>query len=923
MGYLAVNPDGTTATVTSWDEGGSNVMVFKKDGSIQSAPRESGTGSWGRMSMIGVALDSQFTYQLLTQDGCSGNNTLLNSNKLPQYPACGDNFTWKTIRRYNLLTGAPAPFSLGYGFMGDMLLVHSGAGDLKGISIYKNELFVSDESGDSVRVYNKTTMSSVPLRKFKFEGGIGQLSPDNTGGMWMLQANLNKIICFNRSTGVISGQPITFPSGVVPSAFFVDTLANRILVADNGINQNIRIYTKDGSGNFAYSSSFGTQGGIFSGVAGKYAPLKLFDIQGVGADAHGNIYVANSNPGGGAILQAYKPDGTLMWDKKGSIFQGTACPDPLHAEDVYTYDKRVKIDYSKTTPGSEWSFDAYTLNRFKYPDDPRLRVLYCSSWIKYINGQKFLFATDLYDTELAGFRFSPSTDGEVAIPCFLMNIEAWDTQSTYPTTLGSQKDFIWMDKNGDGTIQSDEFSFNSRYDNPVSMSVWVDSSGNIWKGIRESGVRFIPLKEVNSAGVPIYDFADSKVLDIANAEIGVDGVKRLVYDRDSDELFISGFSNQKPDQNLAGTKVDTWWSMGSTVCMYKDVLKTLTENPAVNFKNIVPNWRIFIPFAADWETGFENTGKSFTVGGDYMFTALYQNGNINVYKRSNGEYQGQISPGAEVGKLSGWTDINYSINVLKTPTEYLIFNEEDLNAKVLMYRVKSLATNDQLLPDLVPYDFKILNSTNDTIDHLETNQPIHFSLKVSNQGPGLVLAGSTFANGRSFLIKYMLKDLTTGSSTVLLVDTCKLALPSGESLQFTTRAVPGVVKEGEFSISALVNPSLGSNIKECVSSNNILEMALTVIPVTSVENIKDTKASSLNIYPVPASNMIYIKELGSAGSANLSIVNWQGQMVYTRDINGEGVIKQDVSKLSPGIYFLKISSIDKIYRGKFMVVGGN
>ena len=826
MEYMAVRPDGMIATVTGWDEGGSNVMVFNSEGSIQSVPAGSGTGGWGRNSMIGVALDDQYTYHLLSQNGCDGATASNNINGLPQYPPCGEESTWKTVRRYKISNGGPAPFDKGYGYMGDMLIVHSGPGELEGIALLNNELFVADESGDSVKVYNKTTMDSKPLRKFHFTGGIGQLSPDNRGGMWMLQSKLKQIVRFDIATGNLLGQKITFPDEVNPSTFFVDTIANRILVADNGINQNIRIYTNiDASP--AVSGTFGNQYGLFSGVAGKYEPLKLFDIKGVGADANGNIYVANSVPGGGAVLQAYKPDGTLIWDKKGLVFTATASADPLHIEDVYTFDKRVKMDYSKTEAGSEWSFEAYTLNRFKYPDDPRLHGgFYTSSWIKYINGQKFLFATDMYASQLAGFRFSPSTDGEIAIPCFLMNVGGWNVNSTYPIRLDVEKDFIWMDKNGDGSIQNDEFTFKSSFDNPYSMAIWVDEEGNIWKGIRENGIRYIPLKEINSLGVPIYDYAQSKKLDVANGNIGLNGVKRLVYNHELDELYIAGFSSESPDVKMDGSKTDTWWSMGSTVCMYKNVLDTLEKNPSVNFNNVEPDWRIIIPFAADGDAGSENTAKSFNIGGDYMFIALARNGNINVYKRSNGEYLGQIKPGPEINRESGWTDIDYSINITKTPDEYLIFNEENAFGKVVMYRVKSFETDDKLFADLVPSDFEILNAKNEVITDLAINQPVRFRVKVTNQGPGLVRSGSNFSDGKSFKVNFIVRNLTTGLSQTLAADTCSMELPSGDSIQITsysdTKPFEWIVEKGMISITTMINPMLGSHVTECNRTNNTL-----------------------------------------------------------------------------------------------------
>jgi hypothetical protein len=465
------------------------------------------------------------------------------------------------------------------------------------------------------------------------------------------------------------------------------------------------------------------------------------------------------------------------------------------------------------------------LNRFKYPDDPRVHGgFFTSSWIKYINGQKFLFATDMYAGQLAGFRFSPSTDGEIAIPCLLMNVGMWDKNSNYPTRLGSDKDFIWMDKNGDGAIQSDEFTFKENYDNPYAMAVWVDQEGNIWKGVRENGVRFIPIKQLNSFGVPVYDFADSKLLDLGRSDLGTNGIKRLVFDSQNDELYVAGFSKQKPDMKLNGNGNDTWWCMGSTVCMYKDILKGIKANSMTNYRNLAPNWKIFLPFAADGDPGNESDAKSFTVEGDYMFVTLARNGLINVYKRNNGEYLGQIAPGAEINKESGWTDIDYAINVIKTADEYLIFNEENAFAKVVMYRMKSFETNDQLFPDLVPSNIEFLNAENQVITKPVQKQAVHFRVKVTNQGAGMVPSGKQFADGKSFKVNFTVKNLETGASRILYSDTCTLSLLPGKDLIITsfskTKAYEWVAEKGKFSITAQANPMLGSNITECDRTNN-------------------------------------------------------------------------------------------------------
>jgi hypothetical protein len=832
MEYLAVSPDGRVATVTGWDEGGSNVMVFK-DNALIKVPEGSGTGGYGRMSMIGVALDELYVYHLQSQHGCDGGNSNLNSNGLPQYPPCvdGEDNTWRTVRRYKIGSAGSNTFPNGYGYANNMMVVDTGANALVGIALSGNEIFVADVKDSSVRVYNKTTMSSVALRKFIFAGGVGQLSADNSGGIWMLQKDINKIIRFSSSTGEILSSEITFPeAAIVPSTFFVDSKRSRIVVADNGINQNIRIYT-DIYTTPVFSSTFGEQYGILSGIAGKYVPGKLLDIKGVGVDSTGNIYVANSAINGGAILQAYNPAGSLLWDKKGLVFTATACADPENINEVFTFDKKISMDYSKTAPGSEWSFNAYTLNRFKYPDDPRLHGAFItSSWIKHIQGHKYLFVTDMYAGMLAGYRFDNSTDGEIAIPMLLMNIGGWDTKSNYPTNLGTDKDFIWMDKNGDGQIQQDEFTFKTGFDSPYSMAVWVDSTGNIWKGIRENGARLLPLQDVTAKGVLIYDYSKTTLLDIGKSANGLNGVKRLVYNRKNDELFVAGFSAEKPDKKSTGEGVDSWWCMGSTICKYTHVLDTLSKNPDANFKNITPAWKIFIPFIPEGDAAgsSEDDAKSFTVENGFIFVALARNGKINIYQSADGVYLTQMKPGPEVNRESGWTDIDYSINVTKTPGEYLIFNEENAFGKVLMYRIPTLETIDIYYPDASITKIEMLNSANQVVTNPKPNDVIHFRATVKNNGPGKILGGTQTTNHKSLAVSFIIKNLKTNVSLVFKADTLTRELLPGDSVQLinigTYTPATWTVPRSKSNISARV--TLSTPNQECRASNNAMNYTI-------------------------------------------------------------------------------------------------
>ena len=59
MDAIFVRGDGMVASITGWDEGGTNVGLWK-DGKVYSVPYESGTGSWGRNSGKAVVLDDKY-----------------------------------------------------------------------------------------------------------------------------------------------------------------------------------------------------------------------------------------------------------------------------------------------------------------------------------------------------------------------------------------------------------------------------------------------------------------------------------------------------------------------------------------------------------------------------------------------------------------------------------------------------------------------------------------------------------------------------------------------------------------------------------------------------------------------------------------------------------------------------------------------
>ena len=158
MDAMFVREDGTVATITGWDEGGTNVGVWK-DGKMYCRPADSGTGSWGKNSGQAVVIDDRCVYQLMIFNGNSGNDGL-NGNGLRQYPPKTAGVEWQVITRYWIASGTAASFKTGYGPNGNMLLVATQEGRyLTGLALADEKLIVAvpgvPELGlaDSIKIY--------------------------------------------------------------------------------------------------------------------------------------------------------------------------------------------------------------------------------------------------------------------------------------------------------------------------------------------------------------------------------------------------------------------------------------------------------------------------------------------------------------------------------------------------------------------------------------------------------------------------------------------------------------------------------------------------------------------------------------------------------------------------------------------------
>ena len=189
---------------------------------------------------------------------------------------------------------------------------------------------------------------------------------DKTGRLWTLAVTYvtPKDHEFDfHPVGIRSeGKPVTFPDLFEPTAL---GLANdgTLMVADSGTGsrQQVLFYDISDPDHPRLVRTFGDYGGIASGTPGAITPTKFWGIRGVGMDAEGNLYVAQSEMG--SVLRKFTPRGKLVWELFGHVFVDLMCADPAtDGLDVWGIQEHYKMDYSRP-PGEEATWVGYSLDR--------------------------------------------------------------------------------------------------------------------------------------------------------------------------------------------------------------------------------------------------------------------------------------------------------------------------------------------------------------------------------------------------------------------------------------------------------------------------------------------------------------------------------------------------------------------------------
>lgn len=683
---MAVTADGTVFTNVEWEEGGGNVGEYRDGELIRYAWHTHGWGAGGGRS---VAVNARYLFIGMAM-GNEGGGLKDEST----WPSKG--LKWLGVsRRWRSDIARPAPFAGGKGGQGDTLeesflvvaeVPDEGGIPLAGIVATDTELFVSDPNAGIIKVFDCETMA--PVRGWRVERA-GPLAIDRRGNVTMLEAPLpdrsQRVLVFDRS-----GKParqFTLPEGTIASA--IGCQEDRLLVADISTRQQILIYEPGlDSGELELVGTFGERGGVF-GARGVFGDRRFNDVRALGCDAKGNLYVAQDGQtgGGGTVLESYAlGSGRLNWRLFGLTFVDLADADPASDTDIYTKEEHFQLDYDQSG-GLEWSYRGTTVDRFKYPQDPRLHLWSAGAWVRRIGTQRVLFVNDMNGEYLQVYRFAPATDGEIAIPSgfWAKGPLADPRQPDWPPHQPKSGEWIWRDVNGNGAFDAGECLQPESAPGsdpeagipnaPTAQGWWVDAHGNVWRATETQGIRYFPQQGLDAKGNPVWDFNRSRSY-APPPEFRQ--IKRLRYLPDSDTLFLAGTTEEHRNQH--------WKPGGPVLACYDGWLQGERKL----------RWQTVAPYAIGAEGHSSCEPMGFDVAGDFLFVPYtgasrpdgVKHGRVEVFRADDGSSVGHLEPSDDVGEI-GLQDIRECLVAHRRANgEYIVFLEDDYKSKVVLYRLK-------------------------------------------------------------------------------------------------------------------------------------------------------------------------------------------------------------------------------------------
>lgn len=670
VAHLVVTPDGTAYTNVEWEENGQNFTEIQ-NGVITHVGENS--HGWGYEGGNVVAANSEYVYfsQIASNEG--GGLYDFNSEL---YPPKG--YYWYGVqRRLRSDIRVGANFEGGIGKWGapedqkqsflKVLEVPDGSGiTINGMAAGEEKLFISVAAQNRIYVYDAETMQLLEI--WEDVPGPGNMALDREGNLWVILKDEGCAVSYTQS-GEFRTQKAIFSDNVIPQALCFDK-ENRLYISDIGIGEQILIFDHLET-TPTLSGTFGEAGGIYSGISGQVADRKFNHITGIGIDDNNQLVVANGGRyyrtgcSGSAYIEGYDLNtGEKLWDLHGLFFVDQATFDREQEEFVYSSSKKFRMDYSKS-PGEEWSYEAWTLNPVKYPDDPRLKRDMVGGDVLYLGGQKFLVLEERDGNCMAVYRFEEGS--EIAIPCGYFGGGGGE----WPPGNPGGAYFAWFDINGDGQFQAEEYTKYPSIPNSPGRKWQFDGNGDLWRGLDDSTLLKLPFLHINEKGVPIWGGNSTLSFETMAYQFPGYRLKRVYYDSQTDTMYLG--------LNQIGREFG-WRLAGEKIVAYAQW--THPRERRMLFHLEMPEGEFF-PYI-----NCNDHPIGFTPEGDYLFVGYACYPFVCVLDRYTGEVVDMVDMPMELSVASwGLVDVANSYQVKKLQNgEYAIFIEDDLKTKNWMIR---------------------------------------------------------------------------------------------------------------------------------------------------------------------------------------------------------------------------------------------
>lgn len=888
MNDIYVTSDGRVFTNTGWDEGGRPVSIFKDGNLISPLSNANNSPNWSNAGGSAIAVDGNYIYAA-------------QSTGVGATPPCAGDAPGNGCG-INILD-AKTMVNTGLAFSDSSLYLE---GNILGMVASRGKLYVTEWDYNQVAVYDLATLSL--SNEFAVTNPV-RIAVDSAGGIWVSHRNpgpdpataAGNVYDINEERGLAridhydaDGHwlnALYLPKGGEVGAIHI-TAEDTMLVADNGPDLNVKIYANISTAPIL-AGTFGEKGGVYAGpVPGQTGPMRFRGMTGIGTDRMGNIYISQSGaglnlPGGesghGVQLQSYSPWGSLNWEVHALDWISLGTPDPHSESNFYDAYHHYKMDYSQP-PGKEATLVADTHDRFLYPNDIRVTNPNGASRgeIHYINGHKFLFVVPQDAVWMAIYRFDVDQNGsEIPVPCGGFDYGsagggAWQDWAIQPLN----GEFIWRDLKGDGQMASGDFLEPPNDLHRDGDNFFVDTNGDVWQ-VNYQGeyppyessihIRRYLFQGLDQFGSPIYDFKHM-----------------MIYSVPTDFPDFTTVGNMVFQPNSEGGTLYVWGS-GVVDGVSAPVMARYDNWDKGNRK---ARWVTDIPWNdADW------LPSGFTVAGNFVFVDYWAAHYNSVYDATTGVWLGQFTPGNDVGgpTVVGNTDMSEpNFAYQRKNGEILLFQEEDYQSKILMYRWTPPSTLPNLPPPpAVPTGLTVSAADDETVTinwPLATDPNVigyTFSYSPTSGGPYTVFAAGLTSGPQQLIFQkngswYFVLNTMSNSGQVSS-DSAELAA-STKPYGTTYEAEAGVLQGDCVGIYAGSENSAGFRVG-CIDQSTTITINNVSVPTTG------TYAMRI-YYGNGDSNPADLYSMGAV--VNGASIQYSPNMPYTGDWSIPGYVTMNV-----------------------------